>query len=55
MGIQIEAAENSHCELTQRCHQVPGLALQVLNKAHKRRSRILTRNIVDEHVFDYDE
>lgn len=54
-GIQIEAAENTLCELTKRCHQVPGLALQVLNKAHKRRSRILTRNMVDEHVFDFDE
>ena len=31
------------------------MALQVLNKAHKRRSKLLTTAMVEEHTFDFDE
>ncbi len=54
-GIQVDSPEFTLPLLAERCHQVPGMALQVLNKSHKRRSKILTREIVENHSFDLDE
>lgn len=54
-GIQCEEPKKTLTRLAERCHHTPGMALQVLNKAHKRRSKLLTRAIVDGHVFDFDD
>lgn len=54
-GIRVELPEVTLPRLAERCHQVPGMAPQVLNKAHKRRSKLLTREMVEEHTFDFDE
>ncbi len=54
-GIRVETPEVTLPRLAERCHQVPGMALQVLNKAHKRRSKLLTAVMVEEHTFDLDE
>lgn len=54
-GILVEFPATTLPRLAERCHQIPGMALQVLNKAHKRRRKILTRGMVEEHTFDVDE
>ncbi len=54
-GIRVEMPEATLPRLAERCHQVPGMALHVLNKAHKRRSKLLTQAMVEEHTFDFDE
>lgn len=54
-GILIDAPEKTLTRLSERSHQIPGMALQVLNKAHKKRSKLLTFAIVEEHTFDFDE
>ena len=53
--IKVETPEVTLSRLAERCHQNPGMALQVLNKAHKRRSKTLTSAMVEEHTFDFDE
>ena len=53
--IKCEDPEPTLTRLAQRSNQIPGMALQVLNKAHKRRSMLLTREMVDRHVFDLDD
>lgn len=54
-GISVEALESTLGRLAERSRCVPGMALQVVNKAHKRRSKLLTRQLVDEHVFNFDD
>lgn len=54
-GIRCEDPEPILTRLAQRCNQIPGMALQVLNKAHKRRSKLLTREMVERHIFDFDD
>lgn len=54
-NIYVEAQERTLARLAERCHQVPGMALQVLNKAHKRRTKTLTFEMVEEHIFDFDD
>lgn len=54
-NIRVETPERTLPRLAERCHGVPGMALQVLNKAHKRRSKTLTFEMVEEHTFDFDE
>jgi hypothetical protein len=54
-GIKCEDPEHLLMLLAERCHQIPGLALQVLNRAHKKRSKLITRDMVDGHVFDFDD
>lgn len=54
-GIECEEPKETLLRLAERSQQVPGMALQVLNKAHKRRSKLLTRSIVENHVFDFDD
>lgn len=41
--------------LAERSNQSPGMALQVLNKAHKKRSKLLTMEMVEGHIFDVDD
>lgn len=53
--IRVEAPESTLQRLAERSRYLPGMALQVVNKAHKRRSKLLTRQIVDEHVFSFDD
>lgn len=54
-GIRVEDPEPTLIRLSERSRQLPGMALQVVNKAHKRRSKLLTRQMVEEHVFDFDD
>lgn len=54
-GIRVELPESTLQRLAERSHCLPGMALQVVNKAHKKRSKLLTRQIVDEHVFNFDD
>ena len=54
-GLQVDFPEATLPRLAERCHQIPGMALQVLNKAHKRRNKLLTAAMVEEHTFDFDE
>ncbi len=54
-GIRVENAEQTLERLAERSCCLPGMALQILNKAHKRRSKLVTRQLVEEHVFDLDE
>lgn len=54
-GIQCESPKETLTLLAERCNQLPGMALQVLNKAHKKRSKTLTTELVESHIFDLDE
>lgn len=54
-GIQVEAAESTLQRLAERSSCLPGMALQVVNKAHKKRSKLLTRALVEGHIFDLDD
>jgi len=54
-SIRCDDPEPTLTRLAERSSQIPGLALQVLNKAHKRRSKLLTREMVERHVFDFDD
>lgn len=54
-SIKVEDAESTLQRLTERSCCVPGMALQVLNKAHKKRSKVLTAAMVENHVFDLDD
>lgn len=54
-GIGVEMPEAALPRLAERSHHVPGMALHVLNKAHKRRSKLLTLSMVEEHTIDFDE
>lgn len=53
--IRCEDSEPTLTRLAERCNQIPGMALQVLNKAHKKRSKLLTMLMVERHVFDFDD
>lgn len=54
-GIRVEAPDSTLQRLAERSRCLPGMALQVINKAHKKRSKLLTREMVDEHVFNFDD
>lgn len=54
-GLQCEAPKLTLKSLAERSNQLPGMALQVLNKAHKKRSKLLTAELVESHVFDLDD
>ncbi|WP_254511399.1 hypothetical protein [Anatilimnocola floriformis] len=54
-GIQVETPKKTLERLAERSHQVVGMALQVINKAHKKRSKLLTLAMVEEHTFDLDD
>ena len=53
--IQCESPKQTLTSLAERSDQLPGMALQVLNKAHKKRSKRLTTELVESHIFDLDE
>lgn len=53
-GLAVEAPEETLRELSLRSMRVPGLALHVLNRAHKSRSRELTRQLLEEHDFSFE-
>ena len=53
--IRVEEPEDTLRLLAVRSHQIVGMALQVLNKAHKKRSKMLTKAMVEEHIFDLDD
>lgn len=48
-------AESTISSLAERSNRVPGMALHVLNKAHKKEDRMLTLEMVEKHVFDLDD
>ena len=54
-GITTEDNGETLMRLVERSNHSPGMALQVLNKAHKKRKPILTMKMVEEHIFDFDE
>ena len=54
-GIMVEEAEATLPRLVERSNHSPGMALQVLNKAHKKRKPLLTMKMVEDHIFDFDE
>lgn len=54
-GIKCEVPKLTLKSLVERSNQLPGMALQVLNKAQKKRSKTLTTELVESHVFDLDE
>lgn len=54
-GIRCDEPREVLTSLAERSNLIPGMALQVLNKAHKRRNKLLTREMVDEHIFDLDD
>lgn len=53
--IKVEDPDATLTLLAERSERLPGMALQVLNKAHKKRSKLLTRKLVESHVFDFDD
>ena len=55
LAITVEDPRSTLTELTRRCDRVPGMALQLLVKARNTRDKLLTRKLMDEHVFDFDE
>ena len=56
-GIRLEpgAAQSTLQLLTERSNRSPGMALHVLNKANNKRIKLLTRELVQQHVFDLDD
>lgn len=53
---EISYSDNSVLSrLSQRSQRIPGMALQVLNEAHKQRAPELTIDAVESFVFDIDE
>lgn len=53
--LTVETPESTLHRLAERSQQIPGMSLQVLNKAHKRRSKMLMRQLVEKHVFGFNE
>ena len=54
-SLQCDDAKNTLTLLAERSQQIVGMALQVLNKSHKSRSKLITRKLVEEHIFNFDE
>ena len=54
-GIKCDEPKVVLTRLAERSNQIPGMALQALNKAHKKRSKLLTLEMVEDHVFDLDD
>jgi AAA+ superfamily predicted ATPase len=55
-GIQcVEDAYATLCRLAELSDQIPGLALQVLRRAHRCLGKRLTMEMVEEHVFKIEE
>lgn len=54
-GIECECPQKTLTALAQRSCQNPGLALQVLNRAHKSRNHLLSMKLLDQHIFDLDD
>lgn len=52
-GIRCEEPESTLRLVAERSRCVPGRALQVLNRAHKSRKQVLTRQLVESHAFDF--
>ena len=55
LGILVEDPRTTLRLLAQRSNRVPGMAYQVVNKASMKRNKTLTKNLLDQHVFDFDE
>ncbi len=54
-GIECKDAQQTLTHLSQRSNQVTGMALQVLNRAHKKRDKLLTPQMVEEHIFNFND
>jgi hypothetical protein len=50
-GIRSQAPQADLERLAERCQRIPGLALQVLQRARARHDGTLTRDMIEEHVF----
>lgn len=55
LGITCDDARETLSHLAQRSNRNTGMALQVLNRAHKTRSKFLTKQMVDNHIFDFND
>jgi len=53
--IEVDQPGATLKSLAEKSHRVPGMALQVLNKAYKKRKKLLTKTLVDRHIFDFDD
>lgn len=47
MGIRANDAYATHSRVARRSNRVPGMALQVLRRAHRSREKLLTKKMVD--------
>lgn len=54
-GIRCDTPKATLRLLAERSNQVTGLALQVLNRAFKKRKKLLTEKIVAQHIFSFSE
>ena len=50
-GIRVDEPEGTLSRAAQRSNQVPGMALQVLRRAHRSREKLLTKKMVEEFRF----
>lgn len=55
LGIKVKDPQATLSELVQRSNRVVGMAQQVIDKVSKKREKVLTRKVLDQHVFDFDE
>jgi hypothetical protein len=55
IGISVEDPRSTIALLTERCNCIPGMALQVLSKAYNTRDKTLTKKLLNQHVFDFDD
>jgi hypothetical protein len=54
-GVQIDDPETVLPRLAARSSKNIGMALKVLNKAHKRRSKTIDIQLVEDQIFNFDE
>ncbi len=55
LGVTVEDPRTTLGLIAQRSDRIPGLAQQVVDKVSKKRDKTLTRKILDQHVFDFDD
>jgi hypothetical protein len=54
-GIRVDDPEGTLSRAAQRSNQVPGMALQLLRRAHRSREKLLTRRMVEDFRFVAEE
>lgn len=54
-GIRCEDPESTLSLLAQRSRRLPGFVTQILNKAYNSEDMVITREMVEKHIFDFDD